>query len=140
MKACNIYRTKKEYKIVTMYHTDWGWYISDDPIFFLPLNATKGDIASAISQAIDASSDIEQPSSNSSKELLVKMKERSWSSLYKNSKCCDLYIDKQNATIKPQKYSSKYRGLETDKDNVVSLDDYNYDIVVDEILRLFELE
>ena len=140
MKACDIYRTKKEYKIVTMYHTDWGLYISDDPIFFLPLNATKEDIASAISKAIDASSDIEQPSLNSSKELLVKIKERSWSSLYKNSKCCILYIDKHIATIKPQKCSSKYRALETDKDNVVSLDDYNYDIVVDEILRLFELE
>ena len=140
MKACNIYRTKKECKIVTMYHTDWGWYISDDPIFFLPLNATKEDIVSAISKAIDASSEIEQPSSNSSKELLVKMKEKSWSSLYKNSKCCDLYIDEHNATLEPQKYSSEYRALETDKDNVVSMEKYNYDIITDELLRLFELE
>lgn len=139
MKACEIYKTSKELKIATMYKTDAGWYISDEPVFILSIDSSKEELLESISQAISASKLINNPSNYSSKLLLQKLKEKSFKTLYQSSVSCSLYIEDNNAKIEPMIYSEKYKCLEPDENRVIKLQNFTKDELMNEIYKILEL-
>lgn len=139
MKACEIYKTSKELKIATMYKTDAGLYLSDEPIFILPVNSSKEELLNAILQAISASKLIKHPSDYSSESLLRKLKEKSFKSLYLSSVLCILYIDGNNAEIELWQYSKKLKYLVTDESHKVHIENFTKDELMNEIYKILEL-
>ena len=139
MKACQIYKTDNKLKIVTMYKTDAGLYLSDEPIFILPVNSSKEELLNAILQAISASKLIKHPSDYSSESLLRKLKEKSFKSLYLSSVLCILYIDGNNAEIELWQYSKKLKYLVTDESHKVHIENFTKENLIMEISKILEL-
>ncbi len=140
MKACEIYKKDKELKIVTMYETDTGLFLSNEPIFILPVNSSKEELLNAILRAISASKLIKYTTDYSSKSLLHKLKEKNFKSLYLSSVSCFLYIDGNNAEIKPQQFSNKLKCLVTNKSREVYIKNFTRENLIMEISKILELE
>lgn len=136
VKACDIYKTNKEYKIITMYKTDIGVYHLDEPVFILPISSSKEELLNVIQKSISASRFINNPSKSSLKTFLHIIKEKNLNSFYKNSICCSIYVEGSDATIEPQNYSVKYKGLIPDKARTIILKNYKIEEVIDEVVRI----
>lgn len=138
MKACQIFKTQKEYKIITMYKTDTGSYKLMEPIFILPNTIEKGKFTISVYDSLNSSKLIKNPESNNSKELLQKLKETSFNKFYQKSKCCMLFVENDKVVIEPQIYSTKFKGLETIHDKVVILKTNLKSEVIEEVLRFLD--
>lgn len=136
MKACQIFKTQKEYKVITMYKTDSGSYKLMDPIYILPHDIEKEKLTLSILACLNSSKLIENPQINNSKELLQKLKETSFNKFYQKSKCCMLFVDDNEVVIEPQKYSTKFRGLETARNEVITLKSKSENEIVEQILKV----
>ena len=87
-KMINVDKTRKHYVILTAYKTESTWLLSD-PVYILSLDTTAEELAKVISDGLAHSRSISETEENifrSNNKLLEKMKERSWSNLYKTSK------------------------------------------------------
>lgn len=115
MKACQIYKTKKHYKIATMYRLESGSYILSNPIFIIPLEANDKELSVKIFEAIKNSRLIYESEEDDiwlGTQLLKELKEKSYNDLYKNSGSCTIYLEKGLLEIEPNKYLGKNEGLE----------------------------
>lgn len=118
MKACQIFKTKSNYKIVTMYHTDTGSYKLADPISILPSDSDVETIAKSLFSSLEASKEIINPNESRAKELLQKLGEKSYKSFYSKSKSCMLFLEGGKVVCEPQFYSVRIDALEVDKENI----------------------
>ncbi len=97
MKICQIYRTKHNYILVTKSFTDIGIKIADDPIYVLSLDSTIHDLKINIFNCLRNSKvDLMTPKGENWKiwqqDLLSKMQQKSFTSLYKNSTSCNITL------------------------------------------------
>ena len=134
-KGCDIHKTDKEYKIITMYKTDSGLYHLDEPVFFLPISSSKEELLYAIQKSISVSKLIKDPPSNL-KDFLRIVKERSLTRFYKSSVCCSLYIEGDDATIEPRIYLG--RGLVPDSDRRIILKNFREEELIEEIVNVLK--
>lgn len=122
----SIYRTIKHYAIVTGYRTESGIWLSGEPVWLLPLDTTSEELSKVISEGLSHSRSVSEPEEDiirmsNKNNLLKRMKERSWSSLYRNSKCCSVDVGNNEIIITPWISSVSQRGLVSDSDRVVRL-------------------
>lgn len=123
-KMIDVYKTRKHYVIITAYKTESTMLLSD-PVYILSLDTTAEELAKVISDGLAHSRSISETEENifrSNNKLLKKMKERSWSNLYKTSKSCTIKIDNNEITIEPWILSGTLRGLVQDEERAVKLD------------------
>ena len=135
-KGCDIYKTDKEYKIITMYKTDSGLYHLDEPVFFLPISSSKEELLYAIQKSISVSKLIKDPLQSDLKDFLRIVKERSLTRFYKSSVCCSLYIEGDDATIEPRIYLG--RGLVPDSDRRIILKNFREEELIEEIVNVLK--
>lgn len=125
MKSCQIFKTKKAYKITTMYRLESWSYIESKPIYILPLETSPEDLSRAIFESLENSREISESEEDDfwlGNRLLKELKESSYNSLYKNSFGCIVSIKNGDFVVEPQKYMGKDKGLEIDGDRVLQLD------------------
>lgn len=113
MKACQIYKTKKFYKIATLYKRETGSYIISNPITILLNDIDTESLCKSIFQSLEASRLISEKEENLFYiNLLKELKEKSYNNLYKNSISCSIYLEKNIIEIEPNRYLGKNEGLE----------------------------
>lgn len=111
MKICAIYKTKKEYKIVTIYQRESEILHEKDPVFIIPITSNNEKLGECIFSSLNSSRTIKDSELITSKELLKLIKESSFKSLYKNSNRCRVILNEGKLEIMPYK-EAKDRGLE----------------------------
>lgn len=100
MGSCKIYKTKKEYIIVTSSKTeDWIW-VADDPIFRVPIANEDSKLIEFVFKALNSSRfDVPNVSiddvPNWQNETLKKMGQKSYTDLYKKSNSCRVDRDEK---------------------------------------------
>ena len=121
-KACSIYKTEKNYKIITMYSV----VLEDEPVFVLPLNVGVEKLHNTIFKAINASKFISTKQYNSkrysTKDYLNMLKEKSLNNLYKKSTHCCIYLKNSVLEICPSKYSERYKCFEPDSERNLKIE------------------
>jgi hypothetical protein len=120
MKGCQIYKTNKHYKIITMYRQESWAYISSKPIYILPLEVDINEFSSRLFESLKNSRDITESEEDNfwlGNGLLKELEERTFVDLYKHSTSCYVWLDKKGILskgeieIKPNKYLGKSKGL-----------------------------
>ncbi|ASW73967.1 hypothetical protein IQ37_18430 [Chryseobacterium piperi] len=122
MKACKIYKTKENYKIITLYKTDTGTYVSDTPIFIISISDDTEELGKRVAESLAASKLISYPKENISKKVLKEMKESSFKKLYSNSISCGLFLDKEKLEVIPYKCIDPEKGLDEDSERIQYFD------------------
>jgi hypothetical protein len=131
MHRCHVYKTDKEYLIVTYSKTEDGIWVADEPISRVPVENKDNKLIDAVLEALN-SSRLEIPNIPIEdvpiwqKQTLKKMGQKSYTSLYKKSNSCSVNRD-ENGIIKispykpytPGNFSS---GLVVAKEGVVKVD------------------
>lgn len=119
MKGCSIYKTKKAYKIVTMFRRESWAYLLSKPIFILPLETNIEELSEKIFGSLTSSRSIsEDEEDNFDINLLKEIKEKSYNQLYKNSASCDIFLKESIIEIIPLKYAGKNQGLDEIADQI----------------------
>ncbi|GET46196.1 hypothetical protein [Capnocytophaga felis] len=127
IKSCGIYKTQEYYKIITESQSETGLFLSQSPIFILPINCSINDFKNNIFQALNSSkNNVKMPSSNEKfksmqKELLKDLKEKSFLNLYKNSTHCIIRFEK-NCKIFPTKFSNEYKGNIIVEEDIIEME------------------
>lgn len=125
MKSCVIYRTDKEYKIVTESETDTGLFVSDTPVYILPLTISDEILKEKINNCLQNSkTGIKMPETREGfsewqKEQLTNLQEKTFSSLYKKSRSCLVRIESGQLTIYPYECLDVKKGLTIMDDKIV---------------------
>ena len=122
MGSVEIYKTSKNYKILTQYKLESGSYISSEPIFILPIDVNKEEMESKLFEALEASRDLSESEEDDfwlGNKLLKKLKESSFDKLYKSSCSCHVSLIDGIFSITPQKYVGKNVGLDILEDRAV---------------------
>lgn len=109
MKSCTIYKTNKNYIVVTESTSDIGLGIIDDPIYTLPLDVSIDEFQKKLFECLSKSkTGVSTPKNNEwaswEKDQLLKMGQRSFTTLYKNSNSCQVSLDGNVLIISPYKY------------------------------------
>lgn len=130
MHFCQVYKTDKEYIIVTKSQTkDWIW-VTDEPILRVPVGNRDNKLIEAVLEALKSSrTNIPNiPVENKpllEKKTLTAMRQKSYPHLYKKSNSCSIERDKNNViTISPYKpYTpGKFSSLAVAKEGILQVD------------------
>jgi len=130
MKSVEVYKTKKDFKILTLYKLESGSYIASEPIFIVSVEAELEDLGEKLFEALNASRTIKESEEDKfwlGNALLKKIKEASFSKLYATSSSCHVSFDNGIISIAPQKYLGKDKGLEIEEGRAsrIALDNNN---------------
>jgi hypothetical protein len=93
IKRCEVYKTKKEFKIITQNTTSDGFGMASNPIYILPIDTSKEELYKSVGKALDQSkTNVSFPSEKNLydkyiNELLCSLKEKSMGNLYRNNGC-----------------------------------------------------
>jgi len=124
MKSVQIYLTRKNYKILTMYQLESGAYIASEPIFVLPKEIEVNELSLKIADALQASRQLSESEKDKywlGTKLLKMMKESSFNKLYETSKSCGIYLGGDKVSIEPYKFDGKNQGTSADESRIVEL-------------------
>lgn len=143
MNSIEVYRTKKNYKILTQYQLESGSFISSEPIHLLPLDIDKKEIAGKIFEALNSSrilSEREEDDFWLGNKLLKKIKETSFNKFYQLSTSCRVSKREDLVIIAPRKYLGKDKGLFTEEEQALQVryDGKNKEAIVTEIIKILE--
>lgn len=133
MKVCQIYKTKSEYKIVTMYRLESWSYISSKPIVLLPSETTIEQLSKEIFFCLKSSRELSEAEENEfwlGEKLLSELKEKSFNSFYNKSTSCNLSLENNILEISPQEYLGKNKGLSTIENEVEKVE-YNPNVEIE---------
>lgn len=138
IKACDIYKTLKEYKIVTLSTSDTGLFLADVPTFILPITISKDELSNKIFSSLN-SSRCNVPFPNSKVEMqefqkkhLKDLKEKSFKSLYKNSINCSIRLENNILEITPSRFEKYY--LEPVSEKSVKIEYNNNELEITKII------
>lgn len=114
MRACNIYKTKDFYKIITESETEDGFLLSGDPVFLVSIEDNSIDLTNAIFNSLKSSrTNVPTPKREQypilEKEIMKKIKEKSYTSLYKTSNSASLRLEEGTLKIWPLKFFNPAR-------------------------------
>ena len=109
MKACNVYKTKDYYKVVTWSQTVDGFWLSSEPVFLIPVTDAPGSLMTAVFESLKGSiTGVPTPDREDypvrEKDLMKKLQEKNYAALYMNSSSCDVRMEKGTIEIHPEKY------------------------------------
>ncbi|MDM1045913.1 CdiI family contact-dependent growth inhibition immunity protein [Myroides sp. 1354] len=141
-KSIQVYKTKNQYKIITMYRTEAWSYIAGEPLYLLPLDISIQEFLKVILEGLNHSRSILELEVdkiwNNNKQLLKKIEAKSYDDLYKNSRSCDIYIEDKEITIKPNIYLDSKKGLQTDVESIVKIEflEEKYLEIAKEIIKI----
>lgn len=144
MKACDIFKTKEVYKIITQSETDTGLLVSDEPVIILPVDVDIETLKNKITHSLTMSRSSMKACENKEdaikwqKEQLKLLKEKSFLNLYKNSTNCGIRLDNGILKIYPSKFSEKYKGMVTVKEDIVEFR-YSKDKELEVTKKIIEL-
>ncbi|MBP4140041.1 contact-dependent growth inhibition system immunity protein [Flavobacterium geliluteum] len=146
MKTCNVYKTDKSYIVVTESTSDIGLGIIDDPIYTLPLDVSIDEFQKKLFECLSKSkTGISTPKKNDwaswEKDHLLKMGQRSFATLYKNSNSCQVSLDGNVLIISPYKYYDPNRpkdGLCLVKEAEIKID-FSSVVKTEIIIKLIEM-
>lgn len=141
MKSIHIYKTKKDYKIITFYKLESGSYIGSDPVFVMPIDVSSEDLAGKLFEALNASRTLKESEEDKfwlGNGLLKKIKETSFNKFYATSLSCNVSFDKGIIILTPYKYTGKDQGLEMEESRTyrVALEKNNRLEVVEKIKQM----
>ncbi len=124
--SCIIYRTEKFFKIVTEAESDIGLTIHSDPIYLIDISCSLEELSDLIfSSLANYKENVPTPKRDEWKDwqnnLLLKLKEKSFNSLYKNSVSCSLKLNNSKIKIILNKFIPK-EGLTAIEDSTFILD------------------
>lgn len=138
MKAVQIFLTKREYKITTMYRLELGSYILSEPVLIVSNKCSNEELTKSIHEALNLSKQLfgkeEDKYRIGSKELLKRLKESSFNKLYQNSSSCSVFIEESKIIIEPYEYQGKNQGLEVDEARILKLDINTSPLVLIEVI------
>ena len=143
MKSIEVYRTKNNYKILTMYRLESWSYISSKPIFILSLDVNIEEFTNRFFEALNSSRELLESEEDKywlGNQLLKEVKESSFNKFYELSTSCRVSIEEDLVVVAPRKYVGKNKGLFTDENNALKLS-YNGENqveIVAEVLKLLE--
>ena len=121
MKACTIYKTNREYKIITVYQRESEILHQRDPVFIIPITSSNEKLSKCIFNSLNSSGTIKESELITTKELLKLIKAPSFKSLYKNSTSCMIFLSKGKLELIPYK-EAKDRGLEEVNEDKKTID------------------
>ena len=140
MKLVQIYKTNKDFKICTLYKLESGSYITSEPIFIIPIDVRLENLESKLHKALNTSRNLSESEEDEfwlGNNLLKKMKETSFDKLYRTSLSCNVSLIDDIASIIPQKYAGKNRGLTRDGQIYqVTVDNDNYSEVTKKVIEV----
>jgi hypothetical protein len=144
MKSIQVYKTKKDFKIVTLYKRESDSYIISDPIFIMPIDTKLEDLENKLFEALNTSRTLKESEEDKfySGNLLKKIKESSFNKFYAGSSSCYVSLEKGIISITPQKYMGNNQGLEREDDKTyqVTLNDNNRLEVVKDLIQMLANE
>ncbi len=135
-KACVIYKTKKEFKVNTLNLSDTGVFLASLNCFIIPIGADEEDLSKIIFEALTKSRSVNFEDAPNPKELLVTLREKSFSSLYKNSTSCSIYLQENKVSIVPKNYSNKSNSLVHDNDRKVEIENFSKLDLARQVIKL----
>ena len=144
MKSCFIYKTEKEYKIITEHESDTGLGLEDKPIFILPIESDIVNIKESIFKSLNSSrKNVPFPKDVKEwqKEGLKRMAEKSFKGLYEKSNSVGIRIEKNILTICPSKYMPKM-GIVPIEEDMIKME-YSLDKEIEitkKILEILEID
>jgi hypothetical protein len=115
IKACQVYKTQKSYKILTMYRQESWAFLSSKPIYQIPIESDLEKLSSKIFESINHSRSIKEKEENSfwlGKNLLEELNENSFNELYKESTSCIILLENNILEITPYRYAGRNKGME----------------------------
>lgn len=136
MGCIQIFKTKKNYIIITLYKTESWTYIIGNPVFLLPLDVPLDFFIKTVIDALKMSRSISESEEKAiriyQKGLLKDLKEKSFNELYKKSKSCNIYLDDLKISIEPNIYISSDEGLVNieEKNTKMSFIEENYNDII----------
>jgi hypothetical protein len=146
IKTCEIYKTSKNYIIITESSSDIGLGISDDPIYVIPINSTINELEEKVFDCLNSSRvGIYTPKRDEwaswQKEQLLKMGQKSFDLLYKNSSSCSLKLEDNILSICPRSLTRKHKGLVLVEKDIIKLDlnDINKDQAIKKIIEALSI-
>ena len=113
---CSIYRTDKEYILVTVYNVT-----ASLPIKFLPIGCSNGEFENTLMEIFHASLHGKYVELKNA-ELINAMKQRSWRLLYQHSTGVLLKHDSRTLEILPTRKATDGKGFDWDYDRALSFD------------------
>ena len=140
MKSCFIYKTEKEYKIITEHESDTGLGLEDEPIFILPIGSDIANIKESIFKSLNSSrKKVPFPKNVKEwqKEGLKRMKEKSFKGLYEKSNSVGIRIEKNILIISPSKYTTKM-GIGIVEEDIVKME-YSLDKEIEITKKILEI-
>jgi hypothetical protein len=144
MKTVQIYKTKKEFIIVTEYQLMSKAYISSDPIFKIPLSIADYEFEEFIFIALNSSKTLTESEESKywlGKEYMKKIGAKSYENFYKNTNSCTLEVENNLMTIYPMKYQGKNRGIHYEGSKFeINLENNEENIVVKIIKQVLEID
>ena len=137
-KLISFYATKKGFKIHAYSSDEFGIYHATLPALCIPYSESKQTTINSIAYVIDRSCEQIVPNKNQNgKVVLVALKEKTWSSLYKN-KSCDLSINNRIAILYFREYSYETRKIEIMKKKEYSLELRPLTEIIEEAIFLLQ--
>jgi hypothetical protein len=141
MKCIEIYKTNKDFKILTLYKLEAGSYMTSEPIFIMPGDVKLEDLGDKIYEALNASRNLLESEEDKfwlGSKLLKKIKESSFDKFYEASVSCSVSFSDGIVSIAPQKYLGKNQGLEILEDRAyrVTLDKNNRLEVIQKLMQM----
>lgn len=124
MKSINIYKLRDELKIETLYLREHSAYMISEPIFILPINSSKEEIANKVFEALEASRVIKEFEEDNfwlGNKLLKLLKEKSFDKLYFSCTSCSIRLKDDSIEIMPYKYAGYKQGMTEVQEDVIVL-------------------
>ena len=122
--SCSIYKTNDYYKIVTESETTVKYFLGGEPVFLVSVNSFEQLQKSIFESLYSSKLGVPTPSLDELKihntNLLKKIKETSYTSLYKKCNSVSLRVNKDVLNIAPMKF---YNVLKPSKGLVPVMDD-----------------
>jgi hypothetical protein len=140
MKSIQIYKTNKNFKILTLYKLSSGSYIASEPIFILDSDIELKILGDKILEALNASHTLKESEEDKfwlGTNLLKKIKASSFNKFYETSTICDVSFDNKTITITKLKYLGKNKGLEEGEVYKIAYNEDNFLETVNILCQMF---
>ena len=124
MKSVKIFKTNNNYKIITLYLREHSAYMLSEPIFILPIDSNKNEIANKVFEALEASRVIKEFEEDDfwlGNKLLKLLKEKSFDKLYFSCTSCSIRLKDDSIEIMPYKYAGYKQGMTEVQEDVIVL-------------------
>lgn len=137
MKIIEVFKTDKQFKVVTLYQLESGSYISSLPISILDINCPKEELLDQIKNSLNSSRNISSKEETKlwlGNELLKHLKVPSFKKLYTTSSSCNVVLNEKEIKLTPLAYDTKIKAL-VETDSTISFDEIDFERVSEYLME-----